>query len=75
MRNDYPKTMREARENTRPRLSQERLAAQLLVTRPAVCLWENNKRKPHGPSRILLAQALNVPLETVNDWFAEKEAA
>lgn len=66
-------SLRAARESAQ--LTQEELAKPLGVTRGAISQWEVGATVPSGPSRILLAQVLAVPIEIVDGWFAGEKAA
>jgi len=64
-----PQGLRAAREARG--WTQDHLAAELGVTRAAVSTWEVGTSLPGGPSRRLLAQLFEVPLEVVEAWFAQ----
>lgn len=68
----YPQSLVVAREGRN--LSQEELAAKLSVTRSAVSQWETGATVPSGPSRMVLALALELPVAVVDSWFAKVEA-
>lgn len=55
-------------------LTMEQLASQLMVSRQAVGMWEDGSTSPHGPARIVLSQVFNVPIATIDSWFAKVEA-
>lgn len=57
--------------------SQSEVADFLGLTRAAVGHWETGVSAPEPPSRRLLAQLFDVPLDVVEGWFAQpkKEAA
>jgi transcriptional regulator with XRE-family HTH domain len=67
--NEYPKSLAEAR--TLRGLPQLAVADFLGVTRAAVGHWETGVAIPAPPSRRLLAQLFEVPLEVVEAWFAQ----
>jgi transcriptional regulator with XRE-family HTH domain len=54
-------------------LTQEQLAARVGVTPQAVSQWETCATVPVGPSRILLAQVFELPIDVVDGWFARAE--
>jgi transcriptional regulator with XRE-family HTH domain len=56
-------------------LSREQLAELCGVTRAAVGHWETGLHPASRGSRLLLAQALHVPVEVVDGWFERREAA
>jgi transcriptional regulator with XRE-family HTH domain len=76
--NEYPKSLLEAR--TLSGRSQLEVADVLGLTRAAVGHWETGVAIPEPPSRRLLAQLFEVPLEVVEAWpwgpaLRSKEAA
>lgn len=73
MRTKQAKTLREAR--LAASLTQEELAAAVGATQPSVSQWELGGQVPSGSARLLLAQALSVPLDVVESWFAREERA
>jgi len=69
---NYPPSLVAARE--RGNLSQEELASKLNITRTAISQWETGTTTPSGSSRQLLALTLDIPVATIDSWFAKVEA-
>lgn len=67
-----PPTLVAAREERN--LTQEELAAKLNITRTAISQWETGTTSPSGSSRQLLALTFDIPVATVDSWFAKVEA-
>lgn len=67
----HPRTFEEAR--TAKGLTQQEVADFLGITRQAIGHWENRGIGPEGPTRRLLAQLFDVPLEVIDSWFARAE--
>lgn len=56
-------------------LSMNDVALRIGVTVGAVAHWERGRNVPFGPSRLLLAQLFEVPVDVVDGWFDRREAA